>query len=127
MKYLIKVRDNGTIRDATIDVQEDKYSFTCQDICITETDEFPFRALKKIRKKLEKSNIFLLINGSRKDVYSSSMLVYSDKGYIHKMGQQAFKKDMVDIFASTENEDMIGTVEEQEKYLFEWLESLKAK
>lgn len=84
-----------------------------------------FFMLRDIRSELQKFNIFLLINGSRKDVYPSRMSLPGMMAYIQIIGKQSSSfNDLVNIFDETTQLDMISTVEEQEKYHNSWINSL---
>jgi hypothetical protein len=86
---------------------------------------FYFFMLRDIRSELQKSNIFLLINGSRKDVYPSGMSLPGMMAYVQIMGKQSSSlNDLVNIFDETTQLDMISTVEEQDKYHNNWINSL---
>jgi hypothetical protein len=81
--------------------------------------------LRDIRSELQKYNIFLLINGSRKDVYPSGMSLPGMMAYVQTMGKQnSSLNDLVNIFDETIQLDMISTVEEQDKYHNTWINSL---
>lgn len=125
--YFIKIKNNAIIEDAVITVEEGSYKFVHGAVEKTEKDEYPFKAIRNIRKELEKHNIKIFINASRMDVHPSGVLAYSNSAYIHKMGQQSLTKDIVGLFDQAFNDEKIGTVEEQERYLFEWINSLKLR
>ena len=83
-----------------------------------------FNILKEIRLELEKNNAFLLINGSRQDVYPSSMSSSGFMAYIQKIGKQTSLKDLINIFDDCSDLNCISTVEEQELFHHQWFESL---
>jgi hypothetical protein len=92
---------------------------------ISKQGGFYFFMLRDIRSELQKSNIFLLINGSRKDVYPSGMSLPGMMAYVQIMGKQSSSlNDLVNIFDETTQLDMISTVEEQDKYHNNWINSL---
>nr|AAP32758.1 unknown [uncultured bacterium] len=84
-----------------------------------------FDALQKVRRVIEKDEIFLQCNGARTDVYPSRMSRDMGLGlsaYVQTMGKKAERKDLVSIFLPSTVE-CLGTVEEQEKYHIDWLGS----
>jgi hypothetical protein len=92
---------------------------------ISKQGGFYFFMLRDIRSELQKYNIFLLINGSRKDVYPSGMSLPGMMAYVQTMGKQnSSLNDLVNIFDETIQLDMISTVEEQDKYHNTWINSL---
>jgi hypothetical protein len=86
-----------------------------------------FLCLRELRKSLEEKQCRILCNGSRVDAYPSPMSRQMSGGrkvYILRKGQQTSLEDLVDIFASSDA-NSAGTVEEQQEFYLEWLESLK--
>ncbi len=86
-----------------------------------------FDCLAKLRENLDKRHLMLLCNGSRVDVYPSSMMRQMSGGriaYIHRLGKHCTNEDVVDIFDFAEA-NMIGTVQEQKSYYRQWFNSLK--
>lgn len=85
-----------------------------------------FEALSLIRLETEKHGYLMLCNGARKDAYPSRMSRQMGGGrklYLFKNGLQARREDLVDIFESTEYEQ-VGTVAEQRVAYEAWLRSL---
>lgn len=83
-------------------------------------------ALTSIRLELENNNCILLINGSRKNFVVSGMsnqMSGGIKGYTVKLGEPATRDNLVDILAYAEP-NLVGTIEEQDKFYQEWMESI---
>lgn len=93
---------------------------------VAESENY-FAALISIRKQVESNGILLMCNGTAKNIYPSPMSLSMGTGrkaYITRMGQQAFNKDLVDIFDYVEGFEHCS-IQEQEEYHRSWLESLK--
>jgi hypothetical protein len=106
-------------------VNDDSIVLDSEIYRISKQGGFYFFMLRDIRSELQKSNIFLLINGSRKDVYPSGMSLPGMMAYVQIMGKQSSSlNDLVNIFDETTQLDMISTVEEQDKYHNNWINSL---
>ena len=86
-----------------------------------------FFMLKEIRLELEKINAFILINGSRIDVYPSGMGLTSIRAYATVIGKQARLEDLVNIFDDCLDLSLIATVAEQEARHNEWVASLQKR
>lgn len=102
-----------------LEVEINGEKFSCK------SDNF-FLALQSLREELQKKNIQILCNGSAKNVYPSPMQLSMGSGrmaYKLRIGQQATKEDIVDIF---DYEEGINIVEfdEQSKFYSEWLKSI---
>jgi hypothetical protein len=85
-----------------------------------------FAALVKLRLQLEDRDRLLLCNAARKDAYPSRMLREMGggrKSYLLRQGQQASKRDLIDVFEPAAYEQ-VGTVEEQRQEYEKWLRSL---
>lgn len=85
-----------------------------------------FASLALIRESLEKSNQFILCNGSRIDVAPSRMsrqMGGGRKAYQLQKGKQALLEDLVDIFEPIKKE-AVSTVAEQRSYYKKWINSL---
>jgi hypothetical protein len=85
-----------------------------------------FEALIKMRLHFENKDLFLLCNGSRRDVYPSGMsrdMSQGLKAYIHKIGFPCLRDDLVDIFEAADL-NQIGFVYEQKEFRNLWIESL---
>ena len=87
-----------------------------------------FTAFCQIRKELEKENLIPFCYGASLNVYPSGMCRDMGRGltaYKFEIGKQATREALVPIFE--EGTDVIpSSVENQEQYFNEWLESLKA-
>jgi len=84
------------------------------------------KALVCLRYSLEEKECKLLCNGSRKDVIVSGMsrqMGGGRKAYVVRLGCQALKEDMVDIFDYAEPQ-YVGTVSQQKEFYNEWVLSL---
>jgi len=85
-----------------------------------------FEAFLEIRKQLSNKDIFLLCNGSRRNIYPSPMLRQSNggkKAYLLRLGVPARREDIVNIFDPIERND-IDTTESQKEFYNKWLKSL---
>ncbi len=85
-----------------------------------------FSSLTDIRKELEKDNLFILCEGSRRDVAPSGMSRQMGGGrrsYRLALGRQALRSDLVDIFDPI-NESEVSTVAEQKDFYINWVKSL---
>ncbi len=123
--YLIK---KGKLEDAQLFIH-DKHDaillhFVCKSSClnIKEIDSFPFIAFQRIRSLLEASDIYILCQASRFDVYPSGMQLESFFAYELEIGKPATSS--VYIFDFFDKIDKIGTVNKQEIYFNNWIESL---
>lgn len=94
------------------------------DTIITVQEEYYFTALQKLRKQLFKQGFDICCYGAKKNVYPSPMMMNSSKAYLLKTGRQAKADDIVDIFTPC-NLGEITTVEEQNLFYQEWIQSLK--
>lgn len=85
-----------------------------------------FECLTKLRQILESKDLYVLCQGSVRNVYPSRMSSQMSgglKAYILKLGMQASLTDLVNIFDSA----LIGevaTVNEQKIFYKKWIESL---
>lgn len=93
--------------------------FYYKNINISASDEFPFLALDKIRLGLERSNLKLICQGSRIDVYPIGIYFYA---YELELGKPAVNS--VYIFDKTNMIEKIGTVEDQKSFFEKWLKSV---
>lgn len=85
-----------------------------------------FEALCAFRQYLEKNGYHLLCNAARINAYPSNMTRHMGSGrkvYLLRMGHQARREDLVDIFAPIERE-LYGTISEQRDMYTKWLRSL---
>lgn len=122
--YTININHNGIRKEAYIIKDEENIIFIFDDIRIEENDVFPFRALQSLRKTLEQKNIYLLINGSRKDVYPGGMLLHSEYAYKLIIGKHNNDEDKLHIFSNAKYEELISSVEDQNKFHEIWGESI---
>ncbi len=86
-----------------------------------------FEALQKLRKQLNKKNIDILVNGSRKNIICSPMMRDMGGGgsvYTIRPRVTARLKDIVHTFDPIEKEDL-ATLEEQNIFQTKWRGSLK--
>jgi hypothetical protein len=120
----IQIKINNAFDTAALTSDGVSIIFSYKSIVITEKDDYPFLALKKLRKKLEEKNIYLLINGSRKDVYPSGIGMMTAGAYVLKMGKPASSSDLVGIYEKTDRIDLISDVSNQEQFYRQWLKSL---
>ncbi|MET3878014.1 hypothetical protein [Chitinophaga sp. OAE865] len=129
--HLLKCFDGLSYFDAIISssVNDGKIElvFKSNNFHFTAEDNFPFYALIKIRLDLEPHNVKILCNGSRVDVYPSGFLMTSFKAYKLVIGEPATGEDLLNILEATSELEMMGTVQEQEKYWQEWLKSSKGE
>ena len=85
-----------------------------------------FASLSSIREKIEKIGLFPLCNGARIDINPSSMAQQagaSRKAYRLRLGAQATREDLLDIFAPTEKSS-VSTLSDQKEYHRKWIASL---
>lgn len=85
-------------------------------------DEFAFSALAKVRLELESKGYFILVNGSRYNVYPSGMQYDTFCAYELELGKPA--TNTICIFDKITNIVEVTTVEEQEKYFHKWIKSI---
>ena len=86
-----------------------------------------FEALVNMRQDLERSDCQLLCAGARADVTPSGMsrsMTGGRKAYVIHLGQPASLDELVDIFEYAAP-DLVGTVKQQQRYLEQWINSLK--
>jgi hypothetical protein len=121
----IKILANNQIDIAVLSFDGDVIEFNFNGQLYREIEERPFIALKNLRKKLENENIFLLINGSRKDVHPSGFTLNTTSAYVLEMGKSGDPKNIVGIFDATDKIELIATVEEQAERYKQWINSLK--
>lgn len=83
-------------------------------------------SLLYVRTEFEKKKCYILINGSRKNFVVSGMsnqMSGGIKGYTVKLGEPATSDNLVDILAYADP-NLVGTIEEQDKFHQEWMESI---
>lgn len=86
-------------------------------------------ALKVLRREFEALGMRILVNGSRKDVVCSGMsrsMGGGRKACIVQIGHQASRDNLVDLLDPTEPE-LIASVESQEDYYDQWVNSLRER
>ena len=101
-------------------------SWAINDLNGEATGDDYFDCLLEIRESFEKTNMKILCNGARYDVYPSRMSRQMGKGikaYVMIKGKQAMEDSLVDIFESADLVK-IGTVQQQRDYYNAWLDSL---
>jgi len=120
---------NGEFNNAIIEIIDNKHeveiSLLFDQTRIRESDTFPFIALQRLNKYLEDKNMKLMVKGCRRDVHPSGAFLIGFNAYMLTMGKQASRTEIVNIFEPESNIEAIGTVEEQNKYYKDWLNSLK--
>ncbi len=115
--YQISFQDSG---DSTISMTLDdgtKQFFEGDDL---------FKSLQLIRAFFEEKGAKVLCNGARVDVHPSGMsrgMGRGRKAYVVKLGKQARRTDLVDIFDYADP-DQIGSIKNQSQYYKQWMDSL---
>ena len=112
---LLIVFDSSVGVDLTLIVAQNVYSAS---------DTFPFVALQKIRRVLEESGELLCCAGGRIDVHPSGRMLVGFNAYKLIKGQPVKKGSVVSIFKVEDDILALGTVQEQDDFYAEWLESL---
>jgi hypothetical protein len=114
LNYIQKER---WIWEINLDCEDSKFKAQGKDL---------FEALKKIREELNKKNMDILVNGSRKNVIVSPMM--SEAGgtnmYLLRPRLQARPEDIVSTLNSISKEEL-STLDEQRIFYTKWLGSLK--
>lgn len=129
MKYNIQILvGQKNLIDALLEVKDEPHGVTLtlkwgQNSLIQKENTFPFICLKEVRLELERSDIKLCVKGSRRDVHPSGGMLAGFGAYLLKMGERASDKDIIRIFDIEHNTEYLSTVEEQELYYKEWLQS----
>jgi hypothetical protein len=94
---------------------------------MTAEDRDLYECLRSIRLGLEESGVRICCNGARIDAYPSRLnreMGGAQKVQIRVMGRAAMKSDQVGIFDPAPI-DSIGSVDQQNGYYREWLNSLR--
>jgi hypothetical protein len=81
-----------------------------------------FVALESIRPDMEHGNRMIVVQGARRDAYTSGMLrdmIGARRVYIVQPGRQAEREYLVDIFAGADIADL-GTVQKQKEFCKAW-------
>ncbi|WP_349735281.1 hypothetical protein [Pseudomonas jessenii] len=130
VKELVVLFKDGSQRKCLVKVAMSEpwvVSFSQSDLGETryESDDL-FKSLLLLRAALEEKGHKLLCNGSRKNVVVSGMsrqMSGGRKAYLVKIGKQARRDNLVDIFDCVDS-SFVGTVEQQIEFYREWLRSL---
>ena len=127
---LLVLQPSGEIANCLLTVQSsDVCSINLEGLSageLKETASSLYDCLCSIRMKIEPQGFRLLCSASRIDAFSSPMLrqaLAAKRVYILRMGFQARKEDLVDIFSPAAQEQ-VGTVTQQAVFLDKWLKSL---
>ena len=122
---------SGAFGDGIVDFVKNESKieakFCTQNVCTNYCGSVYFNILRLIRLRLEANGVVLLCIASRVDVYPSGMsrsMGGGRRAYKLKLGQQARKEDIVDIFEFADP-SKIGSVEDQHNYFREWAKSLR--
>lgn len=124
IKRTVKICIGDIVTDARLYYSDQTVRLVYPNTEVCEDDAIPFIALQKLRLTLEASGIFILVNGSRKDVYPSGMQMNmgTTSAYTLIMGQGA--RQIVDIFDDCLDRELISTVHLQEQFHEDWLNAL---
>lgn len=131
MKKKVFVKEqNGNEVEGWLEIEEShiELALVYNDKRISKTAEDYFSALCLIRRELEEEGIVLICNGASKDVFPSPMMRDmgdGDQAYRLKIGSPARMSDVVNIFDLDKDAFIVSTVDEQEMYYKEWLDSKK--
>jgi hypothetical protein len=85
-----------------------------------------FEALAEARRQLERQGLFLLCNGSRRDVYPSPMqrqAAHGRRAYVLTLPRSTSRPRTVDIFEAAPADADIATVDDQRAAYDDWLPS----
>jgi hypothetical protein len=132
MDHMVKVRlADGTIKDCRIEASTaPPWRFRFSGINLSKTayeGSDLFEAMVSLRRELEPLGALLLCAGARFDVYPSGMshsMSAGRKAYATRMQMPATPGDLVDIFDYADPK-LVGTVDEQRKYHYLWIASVK--
>lgn len=126
----LKLYSNGNMIDATLVFEESEHPFVQLLSAAFSSEKFEsnklYFCMRKLHEVLDSKNLKLLCNSFRYDVYPSRMSISMGHGilaYKLVMGQPG--TELVNIFDETDRLDLLGTLEEQEKYYDSWIESFK--
>jgi len=130
-KYTIKIQSSKTELEAEITVNEyDDESIELilsgDGISLQVSSDNAFDALTLLREEASKIPITLKCYGSALDVYPSGMsrsMGIGDKAYKLTMGKQSLLSDIVDIFESEDDLQIVSPSEQSEFYQ-KWINSL---
>jgi len=126
-KRVVKIKSAESIIKGELLIADNEITLLYDQNRIVKKGEYAFFILMEIREELEKVNMFMLINGSRKDVYPSGMTAVGHMAYIQTLDKSTLREDLVNIFDETNEHDLIGTVVEQKNYHQEWVDSILRK
>jgi len=116
----------SAILEYTTTHSQTKIILTFNDTKISAENYDLLDTLIDIRKQLNERNLDILVNGSRKDISSSSRIkkAYSgEKTYRVRQGIGAGYEDIINILDPIKKEKL-STLEEQRKYHTIWIDSL---
>ncbi len=116
IKQEIKIDINTTVPSIKIVEPSNNLIFASSDL---------FECLKLMRKHFDLQDIKILCNGARIDVFPSRLLRQNGKGqkaYVQRLGFPVTKTDIVNIFDFADD-NLIGSIESQEKFHERWLKS----
>ncbi|HTN45654.1 MAG TPA: hypothetical protein VL098_04850 [Flavipsychrobacter sp.] len=122
--YKIAIKNKDKIDNAQLSLENNKLDFIFQDFIISSKNSSPFIALQELRQQLENQDIYLLVNGSRRNVYPSGLQMSMGvaTAYVLELGKPS--DVIVDIFASISHDD-VATVDEQREFHKKWVESIR--
>ena len=119
---------NGLIEDCELELvyhgNEAILLYREKEIFLKKKDNYPFKALVKIRIELEELGKKIMCKGSRKDVYPSGMSLIGTGAYLLKMGKQTTEHDIGNIFDEELKVDEIALISEQLEYRNKWIKSI---
>jgi hypothetical protein len=85
-----------------------------------------FEALASVRRDLERHDVVLACNGSRRDVFPSQMLRQASAGrfaYVLTIPRSAVRPETVDIFAPAPGSAALASVTDQRAWFDRWTRS----
>ncbi len=130
-KYTIKIQSSNTELEAEITVNEyDDESveliLSGNDILLQANSDNAFDALTLLREKAARLSISLNCYGSALNVYPSGMsksMGIGDKAYKLTLGKQSLLSDIVDIFESEDDLQIVSPLDQSEFHQ-KWINSL---
>ena len=123
-KKTVKILNKNLIEGAELLISNTRIIFAYKNFNIIKEGDMLFFILKEIRRELEKDDIFILINGCRKDVWPSGMSSVGTRAYKTTMNKSTTLNDLVDIFDDIDDFSLISTVDDQKGYHINWINSL---
>lgn len=131
-KYSIKSIKNGVEYDSILEtswINNDfviKYTSEVLGIICESRGAHPFVVLQRLREILEKDNVLLLCKGNRLDVHPSGGLLTGIGALKLQIGRRVdITTDIVKIFDPEIETLMLATVDKQNDYYDEWLNSIR--